>query len=104
MAARKADNSTIKKSGSRIISESKQAVIPVIEEEIVVDRNVIETGRVHVSKRVSQHEEVIDEPLVRENVRVERVPINQFIDAAPQIRHEGDVMIIPVVEERLIMQ
>ena len=88
----------------RIDPRTKRAVIPVIEEEAVVGKRVIETGKVRVSKRVSEHEEIIDEPLFREEVSVERVPVNQYVDAAPTVRYEGDLMIIPVVQEQIVMQ
>ncbi|MCU1290719.1 MAG: hypothetical protein JWN60_2948 [Acidobacteria bacterium] len=79
-------------------------VIPVIEEEIVVDKYIVEKGKVRVSKRISEHEEIVDEPLFHEEVKVERVPVNKFIDAAPPIRREGDTLIIPVIKEQLIVQ
>jgi len=92
------------KSRPGIRSGRKRTVIPVIEEEAVVGKRVVETGKVRVSKRVSEHEEIIDEPLFREEVSVERVPVNQYIDAAPTVRYEGDLMIIPVVQEQIVMQ
>ena len=92
------------KSRPGISSGRKRAVIPVIEEEAVVSKRVVETGKVRVSKRVSEHEEIIDEPLFREEVSVERVPVNQYVDAAPTVRYEGDLMIIPVVQEQIVMQ
>ncbi len=47
---------------------------------------------------------MIDEPLFSEKVMVERVPANQYVDEPPQVRHEGDTMIIPVVEEHLVVK
>jgi uncharacterized protein (TIGR02271 family) len=55
-------------------------------------------------------EEVVDQPLLSEEVSVERVPINRFVDEAIPIRYEGDTMIIslleevPVVEIRLVLR
>ena len=89
---------------SAIEVNQEKLVIPVIEEEAFLDKRVVETGKVRISKRVSEHEELIDEPLFREEVSVERVPINQYVDQLPQVRQEGDVMIIPVVQEQLVMQ
>lgn len=80
------------------------AIIPIIQEEIVVDKYVVEKGKVRVSKRVSEHEEIIDEPLFHEEVQVERVPINKIVDAKPAVRQEGDLMIIPVVEEQVFVE
>lgn len=79
-------------------------VIPVIQEEIIVDKQVVETGRVRISKRISEHEELVDVPLFREEVSVERVPVNLFVEAQPPVRQEGDTMVIPVVREEIIIQ
>ena len=85
-------------------SESAATIIPVIQEEIVVDKYVVERGKVRVSKRVSEHEEIVDEPLFHEEVSVERVPINQIIENAPGVRNEGDTLVIPIVEERVFVE
>jgi uncharacterized protein (TIGR02271 family) len=87
------------------IGENTSAtVIPVIQEEIVVDKYIVEKGKVRVSKRVSEFEEIVDEPLFHEEVRIERVPVNQFIETAPTVRQEGDILIIPIVEEQVVIQ
>lgn len=79
-------------------------VIPVIQEEVIVNKQVVETGKVRISKRISEHEELVDVPLLREEVAVERVPVNLFVEQRPPVRQEGDTMIIPVVEERIVIQ
>ncbi len=94
----------VDKFSSEIKPDDEKLVIPIIEEEAFLDKRVVETGKVRISKRISEHEELIDEPLFREEVTVERVPVNQYVDQPPQVRHEGDVMIIPVVQEQLVMQ
>jgi uncharacterized protein (TIGR02271 family) len=85
-------------------TDNAAIVVPVIQEQVTFDKKIVETGKVRISKRVSQHEELIDVPFVREQVSVERVPVNQVVDAPPQVRHEGDTMIIPVVEEQVFYQ
>ncbi|MCA1623461.1 MAG: YsnF/AvaK domain-containing protein [Acidobacteria bacterium] len=84
--------------------DSNQTVIPVIQEELTVDKYVRETGKVNISKQVKEYEKLVDIPLMQEKVVVERVPINQFVEAAPEVRHEGDTMIISVVEEQAFVQ
>ena len=79
-------------------------VIPVIQEEVIVDKQVIETGKIRISKRISEHKELVDVPLFREEVVVERVPVNLFVEEPPSVRQEGDTMIIPVVREEIIIQ
>jgi uncharacterized protein (TIGR02271 family) len=95
---------TVEKFSSELEIDDERIVIPIIEEEAFLDKRVVETGKVRISKRISEREELIDEPLFREEVTVERVPFNQYVEQMPQVRHEGDVMIIPVVQEQLVMQ
>lgn len=80
------------------------AVVPVIEEELRVGRRVIETGRVRVSKTVHEREEVVDEPLMREEFDVERVPVEVYVDAPVGPWHDGETLVIPVVEEVLFVE
>jgi len=42
--------------------------------------------------------------LASQTARVERVPIEREISVAPEIRTEGQVTIIPIIEERLIVE
>lgn len=82
----------------------KPAVIPVIQEQATISKRIVETGKVRISKQVREYEEVVDVPHYQEEVRVERVPINEFVEAAPSVRTEGDVTIIPIIEERYVME
>lgn len=104
MKAKETAETTVETFSSEIEITDEKLVFPIIEEEAFLDKRVVETGKVRISKRISEHEQVIDEPLFREEVSVERVPVNQYVDRMPQVRHEGDVMIIPVVQEQLVMQ
>jgi len=84
--------------------EGSVTVIPVIAEELEVRKRNVETGGVRVSKVVHEREEVVDEPLFREEVDVERVTINRAVDGPVATRQEGDVTIIPVLEEVLVVE
>ncbi|GGG27932.1 YsnF/AvaK domain-containing protein [Hymenobacter glacieicola] len=80
-------------------------VLPVIEEHAVVGREMVETGRVHLTKTVEEHEEALNFTLLHDEVQVERVPVNQYVaDGAtlPGVRYEGDTMVIPVVREVVV--
>ncbi len=83
---------------------TESTVIPVIAEELHVGKRVVETGRVRIRKIVREHEETVDEPLMAEEVRVERVAVNRIIDAPVDVRHEGGRMIIPLMEEVLVVE
>ncbi len=92
--------------GASVAADSRRSplVVPVIEEELQVGRRRVETGGVRVSKKVHEREQLVDELLLKEEVEVERVPINQVVDGPVEVRHEGDVMIVPVMEEVLIVE
>jgi uncharacterized protein (TIGR02271 family) len=82
-----------------------RAVIPVLAEELAVVTRRVETGRgVRISKTVEEREERIDAPLTKEEVEVERVELNQEVDAPVAVRYEGDTMIVPILEEVLVVQ
>ena len=80
------------------------AVVPVIEEELRVGKRVVETGRVRVTKTVHEHEETVDESLMREEYDVERVPIDAFVDGPVGPRYEGETLVVPVLEEVLVVE
>jgi len=81
----------------------RENIIPVIEEELVTDTRAVKTGSVRVQKHVETRVREIDLPLLRENVDVKRVPVNRVVDAEPPVRRSGDTVIVPVVEEELIV-
>lgn len=79
----------------------RETVVPLFEEEVNVAKRVVETSRVQVSRITHSHQHMVDELLRQEKVEVERIPIDRPVDAMPSIRQEGDVTIVPVVEEVL---
>ena len=79
-------------------------ILPVVEEQLDVQKVAVTTGVVHVSKIVHERQELVDEPLLHEDITVERKPINRVIEETPQIRYEGDTMIVPVLEEVLVVE
>lgn len=78
-------------------------VFPVIQERATFTKRVIETGRVRVRKTVVEEPFTINEPLVRDEYEIKRVPINQVVTATSSCRVEGDVTIVPVYEEESVV-
>lgn len=84
-----------------------QVTIPVIEEQLQIDKRQVDTGSgVRVRKAVSEQEKQIAQPLLREQLEVEHVPVGRVVAEAelPQARYEGDTLIVPVLEEVLVVQ
>jgi len=79
-------------------------VVPVIEEILDVTRHQEEIGRVVVQKHVHERVEVVDEPLRRDNVTVTHVPINRVVELPVDVRREGETLIVPVLEEVLVVE
>lgn len=77
--------------------------IPVIEETVQVSKEVVETGHLVVRKTVHHETKTVDVPLLEEQAHVERVPVNRVVETAPDVRHEGDTMIIPVLREEVVV-
>jgi uncharacterized protein (TIGR02271 family) len=96
-------------SASRLAPSLEEAtrVLPVLEERAVIRREVVEAGRVRITRRVHEHEEQVPVPLQHDEVQVERVPLNHTLPAgapAPVTRYEGDTMIIPVLREVAVVE
>jgi uncharacterized protein (TIGR02271 family) len=80
------------------------AVIPLLAEELVVNKEAVPTGGVRVRRRVYEHDELIEAPLLKERVDVKRVIIDQEVDGPMPVRREGNTTIVPIVEEVLVVQ
>lgn len=82
----------------------EEQTIPVVEEQLHIGKKVVETGSVRIVKKIQAEEALVEAPLLHDEVNVERVAVNQYIETAPQVRYEGDVMIIPVIQEVVVIE
>ena len=84
--------------------ESQAAAIPVLEETLRVDKTVSETDRVFIRTSVLERTEYADLELRSGEATIERVPVNLIVESAPAIRQEGDTIIVPVLEEIMVVE
>jgi uncharacterized protein (TIGR02271 family) len=63
----------------------------------------VPTGQVRVETRTETLQEIAEADLETSEVVVVRVPVDREVDSPPPMRSEGDVTIIPVLEERLVI-
>ncbi len=84
--------------------EQGEDTIPLAEEAAAVSVRRVATGRVEVRTLTDTFEETVRSALNEETVDVTRVPIDRQVETAPAIRTEGDVTIVPVLEEILVVE
>lgn len=75
--------------------------IPLYQEELFVAKRSAESGRVQVSQVTRSQQQPVDESLTHDEIEIERHAVGRPIDSMPSVRQEGDVTIVPVVEEVL---
>lgn len=77
----------------------EDTVVPIVQEELHIGKQKVETGRVRLTKTVQEREVMVSEPSMQEDIQIERVPVNRWLTEPASVRYEGDIMIIPVMEE-----
>ena len=83
---------------------SDDLTIPIVEEEATILKRSVETERVSVRTSSDEEQVLVQDELRREHVEITRVPKDEEVAEAPAIRTEGDVTIVPVLEERLVVE
>ena len=85
-------------------TEGEAQVIELIAEQADVQKIRREVGTVRVRKTVDEEEELVEVPLISEEVEITRVAVDRPIDGPIPIREEGDTIILPLIEETLVVQ
>lgn len=88
-------------------SGGARMAFPVMEEVLHVDKRRVDTGSgLRVHKSVTEREHIVDQPLRRDELVVEHVPVGQMVaeGMTPSARYEGDTLVVPVLEEVLVVQ
>ena len=85
-------------------SGSQDLRIPLAEEEAFLETRRVSTGKVRVRSQTDTIEDVAAAVLEGQHVEVTRVPIDEVVTVPPAVRTEGDVTIVPVLEEVLFVE
>jgi len=83
--------------------DAGEIVIPVTQEDVSVDKRQVERV-IRISKTVHTEDVEVDQSLNREEIEIEHVAINRYIDEPLSVRYEGETTIIPLVEEVLVVE
>ncbi|MEO6000419.1 MAG: DUF2382 domain-containing protein [Chitinophagaceae bacterium] len=85
-------------------NENNPFSFKVFEEEAQIDKKIVEKGTVRIIKNVNTEDEKVCVTLKSEEVEVERISINEYVDTLPQVRYEGNTTIVPVVKEVAVVE
>jgi len=77
--------------------------VPLVEEEIVTSKHVEKVGEVHVRKEIVTEEKQVTVPVIREVLRVERVPVSHEVRAGDRT-FEKESYDIPIREEHVTIE
>ncbi len=89
--------------GRRAQGAEGEAVIPIVEEQLQVSKREVETARLRVRRDTEEHVQKVSVPLTEVRWEVEHVPVDQRVEAQPEIRQVGETIIFPLVEERMVV-
>lgn len=78
--------------------------LPVASESVVVRKRTVVTGMVRLRKTVRERTVSVNQPLLHQDVVIERVPVDRIVDASIPLRREGDTLVLSVMEEVLVKQ
>ena len=87
----------------RMDSDEDGQRIALVEERLEVGTREIERGRVQIRTKVDTREELVETALRQDEVQVDRVPIDRPVETVPVVREEDGVLIVPIMEERLVV-
>lgn len=82
-------------------NHTNNETISLVEEHIVVTKDIVETGKVHLHKTVTEETVSVNLPIINETYDVQRVSGNcNLLDAPPKaVRYEGEKIIVSVIKE-----
>jgi len=81
-----------------------EAVLRLLVEELSVDKQRIETGRLRVRRVTQERSENVEIDVEHVEAEFERVPVGRFVDERPVMRETEDMIVIPVVEEVVVVE
>lgn len=87
------------------IAAEGTVAVPIVREDVEISKRVVDTGRgVRVTRSVTERDEEVREHLWHEELDVQRIPVDRVVAEAPLSRYEGDVLVVPVLEEILVIE
>lgn len=82
---------------------SPKNTVSLAEERVELGTKKVVDRRVRITRSTRADEKLIEAELTHEDALIKRISINEAVSPGniPQVRQEGEVTIIPVIEERV---
>jgi len=81
-----------------------ETIVPLHTQELSIDRRSAVVGTVRLQIHTETRDIAVDEPTATFRVDVKHVPIGRAVSETPPVRQDGDVTIIPVMEEIVVIE
>jgi len=78
--------------------------IPVVEEDVHIEKRTVGRGRVRVETVTEIGKEVVRAELETSDVEITRVPVGREVSETPPVRTMGETIVVPVLEEVLVIE
>lgn len=99
--------SEVTANGAIRTAPAEPLVVPLLEESLQVTTRLVDSGRgLRMHKTVLETPHSVEQTLLQEAFSIEHVPLDRVVsqDALPSTHYEGDTLVIPVLEEVLVIQ
>lgn len=89
----------------RLVTGNERLVVPLSEEYLEVNKQWVQSGEVRLRKSVQSSTQSIPVQVEYEEVQIDRVPVNRALAKGEKSEPwwDGDVMVVPVVEEEIVV-
>ena len=84
--------------------EDHKTFIPIIEEVPTLSTREVKTERVRVRTIIEEDTTDVVAQITKQDLLVERRAVEREVTEAPSPYEEGDMLIVPVFEERLVIE
>jgi uncharacterized protein (TIGR02271 family) len=89
--------------GEESFSQRDEQTVQLREEELQARKQVVEAGQVHIGKDVVTEQRTLDVPVQREEVTIERHPVDRRPADSP-ISAEDQTIRVPIYEEQVTVE
>jgi len=88
----------------QVVRESATGLeLPVVQEDASIAVRHMQ-HHVRVRRKVVTEQRTLETPVWTEDVQIERIPRDEFVQHMPEARQDGDALVIPVIEQVAVVE